>query len=259
MHSLSRRDFLKALCVVTSGTFLHPQWMLDTGDKSIAVPPTLMLHSKDRWKLVNILAWLKDNGYNSVTYRQLIAVIKGEAKLPSRPVILTIDDIGTAFIVTYYLDMIDMIEKAGFIGMLGLVTAKTPSETPAIWKTLREMSDRGWQLDTHTTHHHVLPQLDTLDELRVEIVDSAKMVEDGIGKAPTSLIVPYANVGYSNGKYDERIFKVSAEANLDFVVGMAHGRVVNTDQPPIYLGRVGVGVDSVQTGYWLQHFNIDSP
>jgi hypothetical protein len=259
LGSISRRDFLKALGGLASGAILQPKWLLEVADLKLPVPPTLMLHSKDRWKLVNILAWLKSNGYNSLTYRELGMVIRGEAKLPERPIILTIDDVGTHWLVSYYMDMVDIISEAGYTGMVGLVTRKSPTQTPEIWKTLREVAERGWQLDTHTMHHYSLPRLSSLDKLRVEIVDSARMIEDGIGIAPLSLIAPYANVGYSNGKYDERIFKVCSEAKLDFVVGMAHGRHLNSELPPYYVGRIGIGTDSLQTSRWIKAFNLDLP
>jgi peptidoglycan/xylan/chitin deacetylase (PgdA/CDA1 family) len=259
MRSISRRDFLKLLGGVGGAAFLDPAWHFKVADLKLPVPPTLMLHSKDRWKLVNILAWLKNNGYTSITYRQLADVIRGEARFPEKPIILTMDDIGTHWIVPTYMDMVDLVSKAGYTGVLGLVTLKTPTQTPDIWKTLREVGARGWQLDTHTTHHHSLPRVPTLDGLRVEIVDSAKMIEDGIGITPATLIAPYANVGYSQGKYDYRIFKVAAEAKLDFVVGMAHGRYINGDQAPFYVGRVGIGVDAVQTSHWIKAFNLDLP
>jgi peptidoglycan/xylan/chitin deacetylase (PgdA/CDA1 family) len=260
MHDRSRRDFLKTLLALGSAALLGPALQIHAANAVLSVPPTIMLHSKDRWKLINILAWLKHNNYTSLTYRDLINVIQGNATLPDNPIILTIDDIGTSYILPYYMAMIEYVDKAGYQGVVGVVTHATPTENPANWATLRAMADRGWQIDTHTTHHHLLPQVKTVDELRTEIVDSAKMIVDGTGQQPISLIVPYANLYLRGGKYDQRIFDVSAEANLQFVVGMKDGRYLNpVDHAPYYLGRVGVGVDSKQTGWWITHFNSDEP
>ncbi|HVO41992.1 MAG TPA: polysaccharide deacetylase family protein [Aggregatilineales bacterium] len=260
MHSRSRRDFLKILCLLAGGALLRPAWQINAAAGPIPIPPTIMLHSKDRWKLVNILRWLRDNGYNSLTYRQFLDVIQGNAALPDRPIILTIDDVGSSFILPYYMAMVEAVERQGYTGVLGVVTRDSPLKNPDNWATLRGMADRGWQLDTHTTHHHVLPQVKTLDELRAEIVDSAQMIIDGTGQTPTSLIVPYANPYLRGGKFDQRIFDVSTEGNLSFVVGMKEGRFVNPiDHAPYYLGRVGVGMDSTQEGWWITHFNSDEP
>ena len=259
MHDSSRRDFLKILCALVGAAVLTPIWQIKAGGQKLAVPPTLMLHSKDRYKLHNILVWLQDNGYSNLTYRQFASVIRGEMTLPDKPIILTIDDIGSDYIQPAFPQMIDMIEKAGYIGMLGVVTNATPGKNPGNWATLKEIAARGWELDTHTTHHYDLPQLKTVDEMRAEVVDSAQMITDGVGQTPTSLIVPFAAMYIRGGAFDQRIFDVSSEAKLDFVVGMKEGRYVDTDQPPIYLGRVGVGVDSVQTGWWITHFNVLNP
>jgi hypothetical protein len=59
----------------------------------------------------NIVRWLNDNGYNSVNYRNFAQVICGEAMLPDKLIILTIDDGHTSFSRTS--DMIDLIEKGG--------------------------------------------------------------------------------------------------------------------------------------------------
>jgi peptidoglycan/xylan/chitin deacetylase (PgdA/CDA1 family) len=225
--------------------------------RKIPVPPTLMLHSKDRWKLEFILKWLIDHGYTSLLYSQFATVLAGEAEMPDRPIILSIDDIATDYINNYFTDMVDLIERAGYTGIMGVVTRTTPAQSPQNYLYLRELANRGWEIDTHTTHHHVLPLLPTLDAMRVEIVDSAKMLEDATGQSTTSLIVPYASVRSKDKPYDDRIFTVSAEANLSFVVGMTHGRYIDSDQPPYYVGRVGVGVDSVQTAWWITHYNED--
>ncbi|MCC7448868.1 MAG: polysaccharide deacetylase family protein [Anaerolineae bacterium] len=257
---MGRRDFLRVLGGLAGAVALGPRWhMWDTNGQPFAVPPTIMLHTKDRWKLEAILKWMNDNGYNSVTYGTLVEVLRGAAKLPPKPVIITMDDVGTDYIQPYFMDMIDLTEKAGYVGMLGVVTRALPRENPENWSKLHEIAQRGWQLDTHTTNHWLLPAIRDDQTLRAEIVDSAKMLEDGLDQKPTSLIVPYANLtSLETGQMDERIFTVSREAGLDFVVGMVLGRRIGAgNQPPYYLGRVGVGVDAVQTGYWLEHFGDD--
>jgi hypothetical protein len=100
--------------------------------------------------------------------------------------------------------------------------------------------------------------------LRREIVDSAKMMEDGLDQAPTTLVVPFGALkNYSGGAmsqtYDARIFAVSAEAKLQFVVGLNHGRYINTDTPPHYVGRIPLGGNPVQTENWIKNFYEDAP
>lgn len=258
MNSLSRRDFLKLLSGTAGAIALSPLRKLNLGDSvAIDVPPTLMLHSKDFVKLVTILKWLNAEGYHSLNYRDFAKVISGEQTLPDKPVILTIDDINTDYIFNQFMRMFDMVERAGYLGILGLVTRKNVAERPNTWSALRELAGRGWEMENHSVNHPVLPSLSDKD-LRTEILDATKMIQDGIGESPLSLIVPYANVHNHKGVLDQRIFSISAEAQLEFVVGMAQGRHLTPGQPPYYLGRIGTGVDSVQTGRWIVHFNDDT-
>src|SRR5215471_11450642 len=119
MQAMGRRDFLRLLCGSAAGVFLSPRWQFQTSAKLIPVPPTLMLHSKNRWKLSNVLKWLVDNGYTGITYRQFASVLLGEVTLPDKPVILSLDDLDTVYINPAFLSMTDEMEKAGFRGVLG--------------------------------------------------------------------------------------------------------------------------------------------
>lgn len=255
MHHIGRREFLRLLCGSAAGIVLEPTWKFNLANKAIPVPPTLMLHSKNRWQLVNIVKWLTANGYSGINYRQLNSVLQGHTTLPDKPVILSLDDLDTIYIERYFMEMVDLMENAGYLGVLGIITTKTPKQNPKSWQTLNELAARGWELDTHTTHHALLPPLKR-EEMRAEIVDSANMIADAVDLPATTLIVPYANIKFPKGKIDQRIFDVSAEANLQFVVGMAGGRHIQPDaMPPYYVGRVGVGTDAVQTGNWIRSFN----
>ncbi len=253
-RQLSRRDFLKILGGAAGTLVMGPRWTFSRAGTSLSVPPTLMLHTKDRWKLEAILKWLADHGYQSVTYRTLAQVMADQAVLPAKPVILTLDDVGSDYIQPYFFPMLDLIEKANQMGMLGVVTRRTPKEKPDVWKTLAEFASRGWQLETHTSRHLLLPALDDVT-LHAEVVDSVKMLEDGTSQHPTSLIVPYANLRKYHGGEDKRIFAVAGEAALRFVVGMAGGRAINGGMAPYYLGRIGIGHDAIQTGGWIESFH----
>ncbi|MFN7209409.1 MAG: hypothetical protein ACK4P1_03320, partial [Aggregatilineales bacterium] len=89
---LSRRAFLRGLSMAALGIAL-PQLPLSASEVPFRVPPTLMLHSKDRWKLPHILEWLREHDYESVGYADLLSALRGERALPEKPIILTIDDI----------------------------------------------------------------------------------------------------------------------------------------------------------------------
>jgi len=252
---ITRRAFLASLGASLAALSVPPAL---TAHASAAfrmpTPPTLMLHTKDRWKLVRIAQWLVENGYTGITYRQLYEVMTSGGNLPARPIILTIDDIGSHYIQPRFLEMADVAEQAGFKGVFGVVTREPLSRKPEIWRVLRELDSRGWEMDSHSNTHSILPSLKA-DDLREEIVGSAKRLADGIGRPPFALIAPYGNVYERGDRFDLRIFEYAAEVGLKFVVGIAGGRSFDATQPaPYYVGRVGVGTDQVQTGWWIKNF-----
>jgi peptidoglycan/xylan/chitin deacetylase (PgdA/CDA1 family) len=263
-NSISRRDFLKALTSTACAAVLTPPWALPLDRwgqiQRVKVPATLMLHSKQRWWLREILRWLKAHGYVSVTYRQFLATIETGGYIPERSVILTIDDLSTEYINPAFPAMADLIEHEGFTGAFGVVTRATPQQAPQPWAYLRELASRGWQLDTHTCSHFVLPQCSD-HQLEIEIVTSARMLAEGTGQSPISLILPYGAIhNYKTGGDDQRIFDRAAQANLRFVVGIAGGRFI--EPPPLlvgqirpyFVGRISPGKDTVEMGRWLERF-----
>jgi peptidoglycan/xylan/chitin deacetylase (PgdA/CDA1 family) len=264
----SRRAFLQFLAGMAGAATLAPAIRLAANGarNSIEVPPTLMLHTKDKWQLSKILNWLADNEYNSINYVDLLAFIEKNKPLPAKPVILTIDDIGSHYIQPYFLAMAEMVEAMGYKGVFGVVTRESPARTPDIWAKLRGLAERGWEMDSHTNRHVSLPRLQTAEEVREEITSSIKRIEDGIGIRPMAMIAPYGNVLTgkitadgrvitSTGDFDRRIFDAVREMQVPFVVGILKGRITPPDMAqPYYVGRVGVGVDYRQTTWWLSNF-----
>ncbi|MFQ3535985.1 MAG: polysaccharide deacetylase family protein [Aggregatilineales bacterium] len=254
---LSRRTFLKRLGILALGVAL-PQISIGGAEQPFRVPPTLMFHTKDRWKLPRILDWLREHDYESVGYRDLLKALHGERALPEKPIILTIDDIAPGYIQPYFLAMAEEVEKVGYRGVFAVVADQPPYRAQSGWATLRALAERGWELDTHTSYHSYLPAL-KLPDLRDEIIRSAQWIAEGTGCRPLSLIVPYGGVYRREREFDQRIFEVSVEAHLSFVVGIVGGRFISPEaQPPYYVGRIGIGSDHLQTGRWIQNFHQGS-
>lgn len=254
---LSRRAFLRTLGMAALGVAL-PRLPASTEDQPFRVPPTLMFHTKDRWKLPHILEWLRDHDYESVGYADLLKALRGERALPEKPIILTIDDIAPSYVQPYFLAMAEEVEKVGYRGVFAVVADQPPQRAERGWAILRELAERGWELDTHTSYHSYLPAL-RLPDLREEIIRSAEWIAEGTGYTPLSLIAPYGGVYRREREFDPRIFEVAAEAGLAFVVGIVGGRFISADmQPPYYVGRVGIGSDHLQTGRWIQNFHQGS-
>jgi peptidoglycan/xylan/chitin deacetylase (PgdA/CDA1 family) len=268
LPNLSRRRFLRHSALTLAGLVaasggavsLLPSATIaakPAADSAITVPPTLMLHTKDRWKLEKIIIWLAENGYQSLNYQQLLAIIENDAPMPAKPVILTIDDIGSHYIQPYFLAMADVVEAAGFNGVFGVVSRDDTTRGAKQWAALRELAARGWEMDSHTNRHVSIPRLKDDAELRSEIIDSVARVRDGIGVQPYALIAPYGNVFTKTGgrDFDLRIIDAVREADVPFLVGIVGGRTIELGaERPYYVGRVGPGTDYVQTAWLIENF-----
>src|SRR5690606_22465651 len=128
--------------------------------------PVLMYHSIQEngaeyqvtaAQLEEQLAWLLQNGYESVTSAEIIAWMTYGIPLPEKPVMITVDD--GNFTDWYFLEL---LERYGFEGVFSL--PNYVQLTPAEIRTL----DRAGEVCGHSVSH---PNLSTLsyDEQLYEI------------------------------------------------------------------------------------------
>ena len=100
------------------------------------------------WQLEEQLIWLRDNGYSSITPRDLIANIDYGTPLPSKPVILSVDD-GWASVRVFR----DLLGAYGFKGTYFL-----PSYAQLAPEEIWELNQYG-EVCGHTVSHQFLDQL----------------------------------------------------------------------------------------------------
>lgn len=86
---------------------------------------------------------------------------------------------------------------------------------------INEMHRAGFEIGSHTLTHPHLSQLSD-DELRAEVFDSKKLLEDVVGEAVTSFSYPY-------GDYDDRVRRIVMEAGYTNAVSTRLGVLLPTD------------------------------
>lgn len=82
-------------------------------------------------QLENDLRWLKTNGYTSVTAQQVIEYAAGSGSLPSRPVMITLDD-GYYNNLTYLLPLLEKYDMNAVISVVGTYTDNDAACDPHI-------------------------------------------------------------------------------------------------------------------------------
>lgn len=219
------------------------------------VPASIMFHSADRGMLINeLIPWLTENGYETVTYLDLAGSLQGETTVPEKSVILSIDDVDTIGINQYFFDMVDALHEADMVAVLGVNDRLPVEEAPEAYDQLKLWADWGFELATHTSNHSNLPTYGRAG-IEAEVADSVNRIELGTGIRPITLILPYGA-----GAGDERIFEVSAEAGIEFVVGIAGmERYLTKFGLATFVPRVGT-LDDFQAQVWeIEHWGRFNP
>jgi uncharacterized protein YgiM (DUF1202 family)/peptidoglycan/xylan/chitin deacetylase (PgdA/CDA1 family) len=131
------------------------------------------------WQLEQQLIWLRDNGYTSITPRDLAAFLDNGAPLPPRPVILSVDD-GWASARIFR----DLLTAYGFKGtyMLPNYAELTPEE-------IYELNQTG-EVCGHSVSHPFLDQLDYGSQY-YEIVENKAWLDSITGASTTCFAYPF--------------------------------------------------------------------
>lgn len=149
---------------------------------------------------------LSERGYRGVTYSEAVLGEPGGG----RRLAVTFDDA--------YRSVIDLalpiLDRLGLVATVFAPTAFIDSPLPMSWDgidqwiggpheaelrcmdggQLRELSDRGWEIGSHTDTHPHLPLL-AADDLAHELLVSRRKLEELLGHPCTSIAYPYGEAG----------------------------------------------------------------
>ena len=224
--------------ITSSPTPIYTPTAIPTFDPIRKTPPTLMLHRPNLKFdslafLKDFIALLKLNNMQVVTYRYIhdhpdITAIE-EGKL----FIVTIDDIFLPYpIDKRVLEMIRLLREAGYPAVLGVVT-ETDYVDPGNAALLKELSDLGWEIATHTDTHANLGQLEeaSLKMVHSEVTVSMDKIEKVTGIRPITLVLPEGNMVNNVG--------IIEQAGIYWIVGISDGTTYDVHAPILYVGREG--------------------
>lgn len=269
MGKLTRRDFLRM--ITTSGivlgagqVFAHTTHDNESALPSeIAIPPSLMLHSRHRWILPPILDYLLENEYTGIHYADFENALLGLSTLPQKPILITIDDITAVkgqnpTILEYFGAMKDSLVERDIKGSFAHITRPDLEQDDALWDELRSWTEHGIAFETHTAYHSVLGRRAmTWADYEAEIITSAQFISEKIGIPVRALVTPYGS-GYdmATNIVTPQVIQACEQAGLRFIVGIVNGRapirVPIQHSDVLYVGRVGPGVNNDVYGAGLE-------
>ncbi|MEW5958094.1 MAG: polysaccharide deacetylase family protein [Chloroflexota bacterium] len=150
------------------------------------------------------LAFLRQNGYQTVTLRDLTLALSGHVALPDRPIILTFDD-GYR---DNYENAFPLLRKYGDVGVFFVFTQviDTNNVSYLTWDMVKEMHQAGMEFGSHSYRHSDLAGRD-VDFLVYEILGSKEAIEERIGE-------PVRFFSYPSGRYDALTVQILASANF---------------------------------------------
>lgn len=176
------------------------------------------------------LDYLAMTGYNVIPLAHLQEYVTGKrATIPKNAVVITIDDGWRSA----YTEAFPELQKRNLPFTLFIYPKIIGNTTIALnWNQIREMSDAGADIQSHTLSHPFLTRRrnGSLDEesyskwLYRELADSRRILEKHTGKKVQFLAYPY-------GDYDNRVARMAAKTGYSAALTCDFGRVKRGSDP----------------------------
>ena len=136
------------------------------------------------------MAYLKKNGYTTITLHQLFDFLELRRRPPAKSVVISIDDGWKSAKTIAY----PILKKYGFTAVLFIYTDNIKTKQNSLtltWDDLRELKDSGiFEIESHTVSHSDLTEIPD-EQLNREIVESQRIIKANLGITSTFLAYPY--------------------------------------------------------------------
>lgn len=145
------------------------------------------------------LQYLKDNGFETIFYSDLINYLDYGAPLPAKPVMINFDD----GFKNAYETVFPILKKFNMKGTLFVITKSVGNGLYASWDQIKEMQKSGIvEIGSHTLWH---PYLTKSLKGEREITESKQTLEKELG-------VPVETFAYPYGDYNNAVEKMVKDA-----------------------------------------------
>lgn len=158
------------------------------------------------------LRTLLENGYETISFKELNDANNGRGDFPSKPVILTFDD-------GYYSNyeyIYPILKKYNAKASIFIVTDKIGKEIEKIkyldWKSCLEMQDSGLVEIFSHSKKHVFYDRFPVREIRDDVIESYEQIEKNLGKQDLKVFA------YPYGAYTDDTVRTLKNNGIDFQV-----------------------------------------
>ena len=185
--------------------------------------------------------YLRQAGYQTVTFQDLMRWELGIGLLPKKPILLTFDD----GYHDNFTNAFPMLRQQGMRATIFLISRKVGEEGYLNWDEVRFMARHGFEFGAHTLTH---PNVTTLTsaEQREEIGQSKKEIEARLGRPVIAFAYPY-------GQFNDATEQMVKNSGYSYAVSGRSGHAAIFEEP-FHMKRV------VISGYvTMEDFKKDLP
>jgi len=138
------------------------------------------------------MAYLQDEGYQSVSLEQLYKTSYEGGTLPARPIVITFDD----GYEDNYTTAFPILTKYGFTATIFMVTSYINGKGFLSWLQLKDLVANGWEIEGHTATHPYLIKADS-STVFSELNLSKELLEKELGHPVNFFAYPYGELNAS--------------------------------------------------------------
>jgi peptidoglycan/xylan/chitin deacetylase (PgdA/CDA1 family) len=152
------------------------------------------------------MKWLHVHDYHAITFDDLRAYFSGLQSLPSKPVVITLDDGYRDLFTTAY----PILRAYGFVAVAYIVTGFVGHPRYVTSDMIVQMDHDGIEIASHTVDHGDLARM-ALPSITYEVVQSRQWLENLLGH-------PVVDFAYPSGKFDAAVEAELAAAGYSTAV-----------------------------------------
>lgn len=218
---------------------------------STEAPPNFSDHTVRTDVFKSQMKILKFLGFQPITFDQLYEYTEKKNSLPSKPVIITFDDVFQDAIE----NAVPILESSGFNAVFyvptNFVGKKSSWMLPDVntefqiadWSTIKDLDSRGFEIGSHTMSH---PEMDAIskEDCYRELVESRKILEETLGHEVRHLAYPF-------GCYDDNVRTLTHEAGY-YTACTVVPLIANSSHDLFELPRINVGREESLSDFVLQ-------
>ena len=160
------------------------------------------------------LKLLSDNGFKTITLREMYDYLAVGKPLPEKPIILTFDD----GYLDNFTNAFPLLKQYGMTGTFFVLTGPADDGNPNYlsWNMIQVMSDNGMDIQLHSRDHYDMRGRSD-DWLFFQIIGGRQSIEGHTGK-------PVIFMAYPSGKYDSNVLHFLKAYNFWGAVTTASGK-----------------------------------